>query len=124
MTKERIEELIIKASLTRQERNEIREAAVAAGVRVEFKQACRHCYEKALTALYELEGGERAVSMDGYQFRRRGAAFRLQGILYSEATLPGMTIGNLHPDVIRRYFIKTADSAAERIEGNGTDGEI
>ena len=38
MTKERIEELIIKASLTRQERNEIREAAVAAGVRVEQPQ--------------------------------------------------------------------------------------
>ena len=124
MDKKRIEELMMKSTLTRQERDEIRTAARDAGVRVEFKQACRRCYEKALTALYELEGGERAVSLDGYSFRRRGAAFLLQGTLYSEATLPGRTVGKLHPDVVKRYFIKAAQPAAEKTEDDGTDGEV
>lgn len=113
MEKQRIEHLMMKSALTRDERAEIRKAAKAAGIAVEFKQACRSCYETALLKLYETAGGEMAVSVDGYAFRRRGDSFRVMGTLYSESTLPTQTVGTLAPSVIRMYFVKKQPETQE-----------
>lgn len=109
MDKKHIEELLMKGTLTREERAEIRSEAEKRGISVKVKQGCRTCYEKLLTALYESENPKAAVSIDGYMLRNVNAAFRVFGsqVVYSNATIGDMEVGNLPPAVLSAHFVKS-----------------
>lgn len=128
MDLQRIEQLLSKSSFTQADKNEIKEAADAAGMEYTIKQGCRACYEKLLLRLYEAKNAVAAVSLDGYRLKRQTAAFKTaSGVVYSNSTLAGLTVENLHPAVKAHYFFKVqAETETENQEpaNDGTVGEV
>lgn len=116
MKASRAEELLNKGTLTRKERNEIKAAADAAGLNYTIRQGCRDCYESLLLRLYELDVTALNVSIDGYRFRSPRMSFRLGGTVYSNETIKGQKVGNLHPVIVKSNFVKVQD--------DGQGGEI
>lgn len=112
---DRVEELIAKPVLSVGDKKEIREAADAAGIEYVIKQGCRDCYEKLLVRLYEIADKSCAVSLDGYMFRRRSMAFRVGGVLYSNATISKQRVGNLHPVIIKAKFVRATEEPKPNI---------
>lgn len=108
MTRERIEELIAKKPLTKEEKAEIRAAADALGLEYTIKGGakCRECYDKLLVRIYEATEVEAIASLDGFVMRDPRHSFVCLGQLWSNAVMASRKVGDLHPQVREMYFKK------------------
>lgn len=113
MTASRAEYFLEKRVLTRKDKDEIKEAADAAGLDYTIKQGCRDCYESLLLRLYELDVKVLNVSLDGYRFRSPRMSFRLGSVVYSNETIKKLKVGHLHPVIVRSNFVKVQDDGKE-----------
>lgn len=114
MEKERIEKLLNKAKLTADDRAEIRREADKMGISYTVKKGCRKCYERILLKMYEaMTQAPAEVSLDGWSLKDTRQSFRVGGKLYNNATIKTMRIGNLHPLVLNRWFVKVRKDEAE-----------
>lgn len=117
MEKERIEKLLNKAKLTADDRAEIRREADKMGISYTVKKGCRKCYERILLKMYEaMTQAPAEVSLDGWSLKDTRQSFRVGGKLYNNATIKTMIIGNLHPLVLNRWFVK--------VRKDGTEGQL
>lgn len=116
MTIERINELINRRTLTTAEREEVRNAADAAGIKYTVKRGCRTCYETILLKLYEAQVRDLNTSVDGYRLKRAAYSFKIGGMVINNETIKDMEVGHLHPVIVSTYFVK--------VEDDGTDGEV
>lgn len=108
-----IEYLIQKSALTSHEKRAIREAADAAGLKYTIRQGCRDCYERLLLRLYELaEHKELNTSPDGWRFKNPRQSFQYNGVVYNNETIKGLSVGHLHPVIIKANFVR-ADKGEE-----------
>ena len=108
MEKARIELLLNKEILEEEEKKEIREAADAAGVKYTIRKSCEKCYDSILMKLYEINKSEIVlnISRDGYKLKEATANFRIGDVVYNNATIYGLEVGNLPASVLEAKFIK------------------
>lgn len=106
MTIERINELITRKSLTKDERNEVIAAADEAGIKYTIKKGCSTCYETILLKLYEAQVTDMNVSIDGYKLKRVSQSFRIGGMLVNNDTIKGLEVKKMHPVIVSAYFEK------------------
>lgn len=112
MTRERIEELMATKPWTKEMKAEIREAADALGLKYIIREGarCRECYDKLLVRIYEATEVGAAVSLDGWRLKDPRHSFRtFGGELWSNATIAGKEVGNLHQNIIDAYFEKVGE---------------
>lgn len=108
-----IEYLIQKSALTSHDKRAIREAADAAGMKYTVRKGCRDCYERLLLRLYELaEHKELNSSLDGWRFKDIRHSFQCCGVVYNNETIKGLSVGHLHPVIIKANFVR-ADKGEE-----------
>lgn len=114
MERERIDELLRKNSLLKSEKEEIRAAADAAGIKYRIKADCSYrCYEGILLQLYEMDDPERNVSRDGWRLKSARCSFALQGRVISNANIKDIAVGKLHHVVRSTFFERVGDDGAE-----------
>lgn len=118
-----IERLIAKNRLTREEKAAVKAEADSLGIEYTLKQGCGSCWEKLLLKLYDAHREEvkSAVSVDGYRLKNPLHGFRTyNGELFDNTTVAGKVVGNLHPSIVREYFVKVETET----ESDGGESEI
>lgn len=114
MDRERIEELLLKTQLSKEEKSEVTAAADEAGIKYSIKRGCTsRCYEQILVQLYEMSQPERNVSRDGWRLKSARCAFALQGRVISNANIAELNVGSLHPLVQDTFFEKVTDDGQD-----------
>ena len=114
MNRERIEELLQKTQLSKEEKTEVTAAADEAGIKYSIKRGCTsRCYEQILVQLYEMSQPERNVSRDGWRLKSARCAFALQGRVISNANIAELTVGSLHQLVRDTFFEKVTDDGTD-----------
>lgn len=122
MDAERLQFLLEKNSLTKDEKAEIKTEADKLGIKYNIKQGCRSCYDKLLEAIYDkLQPVIANVSLDGYRLKDPKHSFINCHRLFSNETIKEMEIGKIHPVVIENYFVKVEQPESEEPETDGTD---
>lgn len=121
-----IEHLINKPALSTSDKQAIRAAADAAGLKYTVKQGCRNCYERLLLRLYEMaDGKELNTSLDGWKFRNTRMSFQHNGTVYNNETIKGLRVGHLHPVIIKANFVRaTAEPEPNTINTTDNGSEI
>lgn len=120
-----IERLIEKQRLTVEDKAAVKAEADRLGIAYTLKQGCRSCYDKLLLKLYDAHREEvtAAVSVDGWRLKNPLHGFRTyNGELFDNTTVAGKVVGNLHPAIVREYFVK-AETETET-ESDGGESEI
>lgn len=120
-----IERLIEKQRLTAEDKAAVKAEADRLGIAYTLKQGCRSCYDKLLLKLYDAHREEvaAAVSLDGWRLKNPLHGFRTyNGELFDNTTVAGKVVGNLHPNIVREYFVK-AETETET-ESDGGESEI
>lgn len=120
-----IERLIEKQRLTAEEKTAVKEEADRLGIAYTLKQGCRQCYDRLLLKIYDAHREEvaAAVSVDGYRLKNPLHGFRTyNGELFDNTTVTGKVVGNLHPAIVREYFVKV--EIKNETETDGDESEV
>lgn len=115
----KIEELIKKKSLSKEDKAAITAAADAAGMDYKItSHNCRKCYDGILLKLFEAANTAAAAanaapegsrcgsrcSRDGWRFKRPYKRFMIGGVIYHEGNIQDFEVGTMHPFVRNYYF--------------------
>ena len=122
-----IERLIEKQRLTAEDKAAVKAEADRLGIAYTLKQGCRSCYDKLLLKIYDAHRDEvtAAVSVDGYRLKNPLHGFRTyNGELFDNNTVAGKVVGNLHPSIVREYFVKVEAETEKETESDVSESEI
>lgn len=124
-----IERLIEKQRLTAEDKAAVKAEADRLGIAYTLKQGCRQCYDKLLLKIYDAHREEvaAAVSVDGYSLKNPLHGFRTYGgELFDNTTITDKVVGNLHPSIVREYFVKveTETETETEIGNDVSESEI
>ena len=122
-----IERLIEKQRFTAEDKAAVKAEADRLGIAYTLKQGCRSCYDKLLLKIYDAHRDEvtAAVSVDGYRLKNPLHGFRTyNGELFDNNTVAGKVVGNLHPHIVREYFVKAETETEKETESDVSESEI